>query len=136
VSSVIRAVRDLGVGVRSAWAVPGVIGRRLAPLLERPVSTAAPASTDARLAVRASHAALARLARVSGTHWRNTCLYRSVAECLVLRWFGLPAYVVIGVGNGAERADVIAHAWVECDGVQCLSTRGQAELETLASRAS
>jgi hypothetical protein len=59
-----------------------------------------------------------------------------VAECLVLRWFGLPAYVVIGVGNGAERADVIAHAWVECDGVQCLSTRGQAELETLASRAS
>jgi hypothetical protein len=134
--SVIRAVRDVGLGVRSAWAVPRVIGRRLAPLLERPVRAAAPGGADARLAVRASHAVLARLARVSGTQWRNTCLYRSVAECLVLRSFGLPAYVVIGVGNGAEPPDVIAHAWVECDGVQCLSTRGQAELETLASRAS
>ena len=134
-SSVIRAARDVGVGVRAAWLAPGVIDR-LAPLLERPAGVAATPHADARRAVRASHAALARLARVRRARWRNTCLYRSVAECLVLRSFGLPARVVIGVGNAADPADVIAHAWVECEGVQCLSTRGQAELETLASRAS
>jgi hypothetical protein len=132
---VIRAMRDLGVGVRAAWSAPALIGRRLAPLLQRPSSTPLSRAVDARRAVRASHAMLARLARVYGARWRNTCLYRSVAECLVLRSFGLPAFVVIGVGTGADPADVIAHAWVECEGVQCLSTRGQAELEAFASRA-
>ncbi|MDB4883139.1 MAG: hypothetical protein JWL95_1905, partial [Gemmatimonadetes bacterium] len=113
----------------------GMIGRQLATLLERPAPPPVASRRDARLAVRASHALLARLARLGGTRWRNTCLYRSVAECLVLRAFGLPAYVVIGVGAGSVTPDVIAHAWVECDGVRCVSTRGEAELETLASRA-
>jgi hypothetical protein len=133
-----RPVRDLGIGLRAAWSAPDLIGRRLAPLLELPER--APSAdggdgADVRFAVRASHAAIARLARLPGARWRNSCLYRSVAECVVLRTFGLPARVVIGVGAGAAARDVIAHAWVECEGVRCVSTRGQAELETLASRA-
>jgi hypothetical protein len=134
---VMRAARDLAIGMRAAWAVPGTIGTRLAPLLEHPHGVPPETIPDVRLAVRAAHGLLARLARVGGPRWRrwrNTCLYRSVAECLVLRDLGLPAYVVIGVGAGAAPADVIAHAWVECEGVRCISTRGQAELETLATR--
>jgi hypothetical protein len=50
----------------------------------------------------------------------------------VLRDAGLPARVAIGVGMEGERADVIAHAWVECEGVQCISTRGDAELESMS----
>jgi hypothetical protein len=142
-----RPVRDLGIGLRAAWSAPDLIGRRLAPLLELPERAPSAEGSDGadgadvRLAVRASHAAIARLARVPGARWRNSCLYRSVAECVVLRTFGLPARVVIGVGvgvgagAGAAARDVIAHAWVECEGVRCVSTRGQAELETLASRA-
>jgi len=131
-----RSVRDLAIGMRAAWTAPAVVESRLAQLLERPAGSATGSGSDAALAVRAAHASLARLARVGGTRWRNTCLYRSVAECVVLRSFGLPAYVVIGVGAGAAPVDVIAHAWVECEGVRCMSTRGQAELETLASRTS
>jgi hypothetical protein len=130
-----HAARDLAIGMRAAWRAPAVIARQLAPLLERPADSSSASGSDARLAVRAAHAALARLAQVGGPRWRNTCLYRSVAECLVLRTFGLPAYVVIGVGAGPAPADVIAHAWVECEGTRCVSTRGQAELETLALRA-
>ena len=128
------ALHDVAIGARAAWVVPGVIGRRLAPLLERPAAASPPRAPDARLAVRASHALLARLARMWHPRWRDTCLYRSAAECLVLRSYGLPAYVVIGVGTGAAPSDVIAHAWVECDGVQCVSTRGLAELERLGGR--
>ncbi|MEO6527229.1 MAG: lasso peptide biosynthesis B2 protein [Gemmatimonadaceae bacterium] len=130
-----RAVRDLAIGVRAAFAVPGVIGSRLTPLLVRPVGAPRSGHPDAALAVRAAHGLLVRLARFGGPRWRNTCLYRSVAECLVLRELGLPAYVMIGVGAGVAPLDVIAHAWVECEGVRCVSTRGQAELETLATRA-
>jgi hypothetical protein len=50
-----------------------------------------------------------------------------------LRALGLPARVVIGVGKDAASA-TIAHAWVECDGVRCRSTRGDAELEALSTR--
>ena len=131
-----RSLGQIALGARAAWRAPAIISHGLAELLAPPSPASVRDGVDARLAVRASYAAIARLARVAPGRWRNTCLYRSVAECLVLRSFGLPAYVVIGVGNGAEPADVIAHAWVECDGVECLSTRGQAELETLASRAS
>lgn len=134
-----RAARALTIGLRAAWIAPSVIGHSLGSLLAIPPGapslggvTDAP---DARLSVRVSHAALARLARVRPSRWRNTCLYRSVAECLVLRAVGLPARIVIGVGASAVDAGVIAHAWVECAGVDCLSTRGLAELETFASPA-
>ena len=127
-------MRAVTIGMRCAWTTPDVIARDLAPLLERPAEAPTASDSDSALAVRAAHASLVRLARVDGTRWRNSCLYRSVAECLVLRAFGLPAYVVIGVGTAAATSDVIAHAWVECEGVRCMSTRGQAELATLVSR--
>ena len=50
------------------------------------------------------------LGRIPGSPWRNTCLYRSIAECLVLRGRGVDARRRIGVGT--EAGAVVAHAWV------------------------
>jgi hypothetical protein len=128
-------VAQIVLGVRSAWRTPDAITHSLAELLQLPSTTRVAATgVQSRLAVRAAHSAIARFARLRPEHWRNSCLFRSVAECLVLRAHGLPALVVLGVGTAGERADVIAHAWVECSGVDCVSTRGQAELETLSAR--
>jgi hypothetical protein len=127
------AARAVLVGVRAAWGAPSIIAHDLAALLVPPAMTSnrTPASEAAAVAVRAAHRALAWLARIRPARWRAACLHRSVAECVVLRAYGLPARVVIGVGNGAVSATTIAHAWVECEGVRCHSTRGAAELELL-----
>lgn len=123
------AVRAVLVGLRAAWRTPSIIAHDFATLLVPPA--AATASERAGIAVHIAHRALGVLARVRPTRWRATCLHRSVAECVALRAYGLPARVMIGVGNGAAPASTIAHAWVECEGVRCRSTRGAAELEML-----
>jgi hypothetical protein len=86
-------------------------GRRWTELLavpERRGRARAPRGTArfARLTVRV-------LAAVPLTPWRNTCLYRSIAECLALRSFGVPAVVRIGVRPGTPgEGSILAHAWV------------------------
>jgi Transglutaminase-like superfamily len=122
------------VGLRAAWRTPAIIARGLPALLAPPAAPVPGAANTARaaMAVRVAHRAIALLARARPSRWRTTCLYRSVAECVALRAYGLPARIVIGVGNGTAPATTIAHAWVECEGVRCLSTRGAAELEMLA----
>jgi len=127
------AARAALVGVRAAWGTPSVVARDIGALLAPPAALPRRRAADAIIAVRVAHRAIAILAHANPSRWRATCLYRSVAECLALRTLGLPARVVIGVGNGAAPAATIAHAWVECEGVQCRSTRGAAELETLAA---
>jgi hypothetical protein len=128
------AARAVLIGLRAAWRAPSVVAHDLSTLLGSPASVVegSPASEAVHLSVRVAHRALALLARVRPARWRAACLQRSVAECVVLREYGLPARVVIGVGNGAAPATTIAHAWVECEGVRCRSTRGAAELEMLA----
>jgi hypothetical protein len=129
------SLRALRAGLLAAWRAPRAIDSGLAHLLTPVESAALPSSErDARRAAYVAHAALVQLARLRPARWRSTCLYRSVAECLALRALGLPARVAIGVGNAASPAVTIAHAWVECDGVRCRSTRGDAELEALSSR--
>lgn len=130
-----RPVRATLLGARAAWRAPAIIARDLAAqLAPRDAAAVVADARDARMAVLVAHRMLALLARARPTRWRATCLYRSVAECDALRALGHPARVVIGVGNGAAPAETIAHAWVECEGVQCRSTRGAAELETLVAR--
>ena len=75
-------------------------------------------------AVRAAHVTLRWLSRAAFPVWRNTCLYRAVAECLVLRHYGIPARLELGVarlglrgwrlGAGDDEAPkrIMAHAWV------------------------
>jgi hypothetical protein len=72
------------------------------------------ARRDPGAALRAAHRTLRVLARLHLPPWRDTCLYRSVAECLVLRRCGIPCQLRIGVAPRAVGADGIrAHAWVE-----------------------
>lgn len=97
-------------GAWAALAAPRWIeGARLAELMRVP-EAAGPERRVPRGATGASHYLLRALARVPGERWRNTCLYRSVAECLVLRRYGVPAVLRIGVKN--DTGDIEAHAWV------------------------
>ena len=90
-------------------------GPRLAALLRPPADARGEAAAP-RGAVGAAMRMVRLLARLPRSPWRNTCLYRSVAECLVLRRYGVPALVRIGVRNdvesGAEGGEILAHAWV------------------------
>jgi len=63
-------------------------------------------------ALRAAHATLRLLDRVAFPVWRNTCLYRAVAECLVLRRYGIPCRLELGVASHDAPGRITAHAWV------------------------
>ncbi|HVH12954.1 MAG TPA: lasso peptide biosynthesis protein [Longimicrobium sp.] len=92
-------------GVWSALRVPlWLRGRRWTELLSPPAGVA-PGRVPPRGAGRAARGAVKVLSAVPGSPWRNTCLYRSVAECLALRSYGIPAVV-------QERADdhAVMHA--------------------------
>jgi len=94
--------------VRAALESPRWIdGPRLSELLREPDG-----ATGGRLprgAIGAAFLLLRVLGKLPGGRWRNTCLYRSVAECLVLRRYGIAATLRIGV-RSAEGIE--AHAWV------------------------
>ncbi len=97
-------------GVRAALVAPRWIeGARLAELMRMP-EPAGPERRVPRGATGAANRLLRVLARLPGARWRSTCLYRSVAECLVLRRYGVPAVLCIGVKN--DTGDIEAHAWV------------------------
>jgi hypothetical protein len=105
--------RALAYGLAAALLCPLYVGgQRLSTLMA--CASAAASASDPQPAVRVAHGALRRLARLPFSPWRSTCLYRSIAECLVLRWLGVPGCVRIGVRNdGSPDARVLAHAWVE-----------------------
>jgi hypothetical protein len=113
-------IRLADAAVSGAWAalrVPRWLGKRRLNALLSPPPVSRPGAHPPRGAIRASRVAVAWLARVPLLPWRNTCLYRSIAECLVLRRYGVPAVVRIGVrttgeGDAEPPGSVIAHAWV------------------------
>jgi len=110
-------LRLIAIGVGAAlrtpvWLRDGRLRRFLDGVGERRPSPAPPA-----VGLRAARVTLRLLARVPLLPWRNTCLYRSVAECLVLRGVGLACRLRIGVHHGAgQPASIEAHAWVEWSG--------------------
>lgn len=67
---------------------------------------------DHDAAVWAAHATLRVLARAGLPWWRNTCLFRAVAECLVLRRYGISCRVELGVTRPENGGAIGAHAWV------------------------
>jgi hypothetical protein len=100
-------------GIWAAARVPFQLrGRALDALMAAPEPAATPRPVP-RGAVGAANRMVAALARVPGSPWRDTCLYRSIAECLVLRRYGVPAFVRIGVRNeNPPHGRIMAHAWV------------------------
>lgn len=81
-----------------------------------PPAQAGPAAQPPRRVVGAALTLVRVLSAVPGSPWKNTCLYRSVAHCLALRRYGIPAVIRIGVrgGEGSE-TPIVAHAWVVAD---------------------
>lgn len=123
------ALTGVGAALRAPlWIRDGRWRGLLAP------SSDAPTGRDPAPAVRAARLTLRILGRMPGTPWRNTCLFRAVAECLVLRAYGADARLRIGVGT--EGAEVIAHAWVvRGDQPDADADPAAASLRPLAARA-
>ena len=115
------AAKAAFVGMSAALRAPlWISGSRLKSALEAQVdATANRAHTDPGLvvALRVANGSIRQLARTR-TAWRNTCLYRSAAQYLVLKDFGRPAAIRIGVKNATHHDDgnVAAHSWVLHDG--------------------
>ena len=105
-----RDPRAVLAGVRAALESPRWIdGPRLGELLREPAAGLDAGGRVPRGAIGTAFLLLKVLGRLPGERWRNTCLYRAVAECLVLRRYGVPAIVKIGVRSGEG---IEAHAWV------------------------
>ena len=99
------------VGVTTALTLPlWLEGSRLAQLVRAGGGRLGHARGDPAAALAAAHRALRLLARTRLPWWRNTCLYRALAECLVLRHYGIACRVELGVTRVGER--IGAHAWV------------------------
>jgi hypothetical protein len=115
------AARSAFVGIRAALRAPlWVSGARLKSALEAEVDQSSRrVHTDPSLvgALRVANGAVSQLARTH-TAWRNTCLYRSAAQYLVLRDFHRSAAIRIGVkgGHHENEGDLAAHSWVLHDG--------------------
>ena len=98
------------VGVTAALALPLCLGgSRLARLVKQPGQLRG-TDGDPAHALRAAFYTLRVLARTRLPWWRNTCLYRALAECLVLRHYGIACRVELGVARSGET--IGAHAWV------------------------
>lgn len=109
-------LRQAAIGISAALRTPFWLHDRLGQLLDGRSPTAVGVA-DAGDALRFANATLRILARLPPLPYRNTCLYRSVAECLVLLRVGIPCRLQIGVRrNGAAQEELEAHAWVERDG--------------------
>ena len=105
---------ELAIGTGAALRSPlWITGSRLQRLLQDAPGVSR-GSRHPETATRASLLALRALARLPLLPWRNTCLYRSVAECLVLRSCGIGCRLQLGVSHDAASGDgIVAHAWVE-----------------------
>jgi hypothetical protein len=97
------------IGAAAALMVPVRLwGGGIAMLVREP-GPLRRARGDPTDALRAALWMLRILARVPG--WRNTCLYRAVAECLVLRSYGILSRVQLGVARPGDGSPISAHAW-------------------------
>ncbi|GAC1478118.1 MAG: hypothetical protein NVS1B4_21610 [Gemmatimonadaceae bacterium] len=114
-----RSAATRAAQVVGAWSVvraPFWLRRgRLLDLLKTPAARPAPSPPPAAIdaALGAIIPALDALSALPVGPWRNTCLFRSVAECLVLRHYGVAASLRIGVKNEEPpHGKILAHAWV------------------------
>jgi hypothetical protein len=132
----IGKIHAFAVGAGSALGAPlWVRGRRFERLLDRAggpevdsPSSSGIVGTDPLpgrivFAMRIARALLRRLAWPPLSPWRNTCLYRSIAECNVLRRYGVPAAIRLGVRNeDPPHGPIVAHAWVVYPGATATAT--------------
>jgi hypothetical protein len=114
---VIGRLHQTTLGIGAAIRAPAWLrDERLRGLVDG-IGQTDPSPLVPHLALRAARLTLRVLGRVPLLPWRNTCLYRSVAECLVLRRFGIACRLRLGVRHAGDVSTAIeAHAWVEWSG--------------------
>ncbi len=122
-----RGFTGVADGIRAALSAPAwVRGTRFSTLIAPPERLGPPRPRGR--AEGAAVRAVGLLARLPGSPWRDTCLYRSTAACLALRARGIPAVVRLGVRrDGGDEGAIAAHAWVEVPGEPSAAARAQAE---------
>jgi hypothetical protein len=127
----IRYPRSALVGIGAALRAPAwVSGPKLRLALTADPGTAPlPGEPDVSLevALRVANGAVRQLSRTN-TAWKNTCLYRSMAQYLVLRDFGRSAAIRIGVQGAPDHRDdkdVSAHSWVVYNGPESVQDGGE-----------
>lgn len=94
-------------------------GRRFRQLVEcrrsadrRQEDTSPDVERRVMMAKRAASVSLRLLALIPASPWKNTCLYRSVAECLIRRRHGDLPRLRFGVRRRGPDTPIEAHAWV------------------------
>ncbi|HUQ47921.1 MAG TPA: lasso peptide biosynthesis B2 protein [Gemmatimonadaceae bacterium] len=120
--------RSVYVGLRAALRAPQwVSGARLRSALEaeaEPDTQRLSADEELVLALRVANGAVRHLSRTH-TAWRNTCLYRSMAQYLVLKDFGKSAAIRIGVQGPESEEALKAHSWVIYHGPESVEDGGE-----------
>jgi hypothetical protein len=125
--SPVAGARSLFIGVRAAVRSPlWVEGDRFRSALEADVDETISASVDPDLvlALKIANGAIRHLSRTR-TAWKNTCLYRSMAQYLVLRDFGKSAAIRVGVQGPESEARIKAHSWVIYHGPEPVEDGGE-----------
>lgn len=121
-------IGDLIGGAVAAFRAPAWLSAPRIRRLQAANPSRGPAvSEGADLRLRAAGGMLRLLARIPGSPWRNTCLYRSVAATLTLRSLGYEAVLRLGVSASGDSLDVAAHAWVECPGIRSRALPAEGE---------
>lgn len=107
-------VGEVAVGVAAALSLPLYLsGTRLTRLMAEPPATDRVA-LDSAVALRVGLLCLRAAGRARLPGWRNSCLFRSVLRCRLLRRAGLPAVLKIGAARkDGESGELTMHAWVE-----------------------
>ena len=113
-------VRAAIVGASAALRAPlWTSGDRLRSALNAQVDQTVQVqpNPDVVEALRVANGMVRHLSRTR-TVWKNTCLYRSAAQYLVLKDFGRSAAIRIGVRDPRHKDEtkVEAHSWVLHDG--------------------
>jgi hypothetical protein len=88
-------------------------------------------------ALRVANGFVRQLSRTR-TGWKNTCIYRSAAQYLVLKDYGRSAAIRIGVkpADHHDEGDVAAHSWVLHDGPEPVQDTDSSYEELVFSRRS
>ena len=119
--SLYAGTRAALIGLSAALRAPLYVhGPRLRSALEAQVDLeVSRADVDPAVvaSLRVANGFVRQLSRTR-TSWKNTCLYRSAAQYLVLKDYGRMAAIRIGVktADHHDDADVAAHSWVLHDG--------------------
>lgn len=129
--SPLGGMRAAYVGMSAAMRAPfWVSGARLKSALDADAGSYQRGGHPDQALVLALRVANGAVRHLSGTRtmWRNTCLYRSMAQYLVLRRYGRSAAIRIGVKGARKHIDdgeVTAHSWVVYNGPERVQDGGE-----------